>query len=761
MRSPGPRSVAGIAVWLLLLGTAPAVVSLRAEAQRATGSVRGLVVDARTGQPLARARVAIGGLPARTATNDDGRFLLADVEAGPRVLEVSLVGFALARRDIEVPAGGSIDLTIPLAEGTGTYTEQIKVTGQLFPREEPGVASQITIGSAELQDLRNLLADDPMRAVQALPGVGGTDDFRSDFSVRASDFRHIGVTLDGVPSSLLVHTVRGTDDTGSLAMINSDILESVALLAGSYPQRYGNRTGAQVDFRTRDGSRDRLQARLAVSAINASLVAEGPIGRARRGSWLVSLRKSYLDWLVREIDPSTTGTFGFVDGHGRAVYDLAPRHTLQLNLVAGRSRFDERDETPGINSLEVGRHRSVMAGAALRTTFGGTAALTQRLSAVFNRFANSNATALPLDRGTERDVSYRADLTATGPRSTLIEAGLHLQALRATGEDYGYDGSGLRVRSSTFASRHARQGGYALARFRPVSVLAVSPGLRVDRWTLTGETLASPWVQAELRLPLALLVAAGTGLYRQAPEIFQVDGPRGGDLRAERAHHVDAGIGQQAGAWRWQAAFFSRAEEDVVWLPESEPRLVAGRVVIPDGSSRYANALSGRVRGVEVSLRRRDVNGLSGWIAYAYAKSAFEDPATGASFPADAEQRHSLNVYATYRLTSRTSVSGRLRAATNLPLAGYYRSDGTRYLVTDVRNAERLPVYSRLDLRGTRTFDVRGGRLTLFVEIINVYNRRNLRVRNNPPVNRRTGEVRNLTEKLFPIVPSAGVLVEF
>jgi hypothetical protein len=238
-------------------------------AQRSTGSVRGVVVDARTGQPLARARIGVEARPIRTTTNDAGRFLLADLDTGPLRLEISLVGYGLAHRDLVLDPGGSIELTIPLSEGTSTYTEEVHVAGELFQREEVGVASQMTIGNAELQNLRGLLADDPLRAVQTLPGVGGSDEFRSDFSVRASDYAHIGVTLDGVPSALLVHTVQHADDTGSLAMINSDILDGVSLLAGSYPQRYGNRTGAQVDFRTRDGSREKLQLRVAVSAINA------------------------------------------------------------------------------------------------------------------------------------------------------------------------------------------------------------------------------------------------------------------------------------------------------------------------------------------------------------------------------------------------------------------------------------------------------------------------------------------------------------
>jgi hypothetical protein len=324
----------------------------------------------------------------------------------------------------------------------------------------------------------------------------------------------------------------------------------VSLLAGSYPQRYGNRTGAQVEFRTRDGSRDRTQLRVALSAVTASMVAEGPLGRARRGSWLVSARKSYLDWLVREIDPDITGTFGFVDAQARLVYDLGPRHTLQAGFVAGRSRYDERGDTPGVNALEVGRHRSVLASLTLRSTIRPTTILTQRVYAILNRFANSNVEALPLARGTEHDRSYRADLTTSGPGGTILEAGVHVQSLRVSGEDYTYTGSPPRRLGAVFTRTHGREGAYLLARLQPARALTLSPGLRVDHWGLTAETRTSPWVQAELALPHCLLTAAGTGLYRQAPEVAFVNGPRGAPLTAERARHLDAGIGQQIGAWR-------------------------------------------------------------------------------------------------------------------------------------------------------------------------------------------------------------------
>jgi hypothetical protein len=78
-------------------------------------------------------------------------------------------------------------------------------------------------------------ADDPMRAIQALPGVATGDDFQAEFSVRGSAFRHVGVVIDGTPAPLLLHAVRAAGDSGSIAMINSDVLQRAALFAGPHP----------------------------------------------------------------------------------------------------------------------------------------------------------------------------------------------------------------------------------------------------------------------------------------------------------------------------------------------------------------------------------------------------------------------------------------------------------------------------------------------------------------------------------------------
>ena len=117
-------------------------------------------------------------------------------------------------------------------------------------------------------------------------------------------------------------------------------------------------------------------------------------------------------------------------------------------------------------------------------------------------------------------------------------------------------------------------------------------------------------------------------------------------------------------------------------------------------------------------------------------------------------------------------MSVKYRYGSNYPLLGYIGDappalglpptvDGRPLfygLATD-RNTQRLPLYSRLDVRADRGFRWSSRRIVAFVEVANVLNRTNLR--NASYGVDRAGRVFNATESLMPIVPSGGLVVEF
>jgi hypothetical protein len=230
----------------------------------------GVVLDAHLRAPLAGVMVSVDGGTMPAVTGADGRFRL-EHPAGRWVVQASLVGYGRGRVEADLAPGETRDVEILLAAGTAPFTEEVTVSPGP-PGVTPPAASEFELTAGDLLALRGVLADDPFRAVQAAPGVTTGDDFRAEFAVRGQGWRQIGVTLDGMDARLLVHSVRGVTDSGSLAIFNTDVLASARLLAGVHPQRDDGRLGARLAFDLRDGSRDRFSWRGAVSGTSASAV---------------------------------------------------------------------------------------------------------------------------------------------------------------------------------------------------------------------------------------------------------------------------------------------------------------------------------------------------------------------------------------------------------------------------------------------------------------------------------------------------------
>ena len=736
------------------------LTAIGASAQDATATIKGAIVDARTGAPLSRILVSIEGGPA-VETRPDGLFVLTGIPAGDVRLTVSAVGYGLVQRTLRVGAGETLDLKIPLSEGAAAYTETVTVTADRFERPE-AIPSQQTLGSADLQNLRGVLTDDALRAVQVLPGVATGDDFKSEFSVRGSDFSHLNFTVDGFATPFVMHMVRAVEEranTGSVSMINSDVLETVTLSNGGYPQRSGNRTGAELGFLVREGSRERNVVRASVSGTSASLTAEGPLGRARRGSWLVSGRKSYLDLIVRKLREEGL-SFGFIDAQAKMRYDLGTKQSVALTFITGKSRLRELPQQADDTDLLIADNASAILIASWRMALRRGVLTTAALGAT-NSFRNHILTGLNRERGSNQQAAARADLALPLSTTVTIETGVLAEQVDESQRKQRISGTTVTVLND-YRGDAARYGGYARARIEAGRHVVLGPGARVDYSGLTRQTTGSPWIQAEAVLPARTTLRAGAGVYRQFPDFQHVIGAFAGtDLPPERSIHFDLSVEHRVSpSVRAQIAVYHRRDEDVIRRPEADTRLVSGRLVRGLTTARFDTRLDGYARGIELVVQRSSPSGLSGWFSYAYGENRYSDRVTHESFWGDLDQRHTLNAYVFYRFTPRFSASAKYRSGSNFPIPGFYARQGDSYFVGEERNELRLPVYGRLDLRANRTFGWGRRRLTLFAEVINVLNQDNVRF-NPPRINSTTRQVTRLFDSLVPVVPSAGILVEF
>jgi carboxypeptidase-like protein/TonB-dependent receptor-like protein len=760
MRLPG-----ALALVAMMVVSSPAVAA-QASAPAGTGRIQGTVVDARTGTPLPGVVVGIQQTPIKTVTDSAGAFALVSVPAGRQPLLVTLVGYGLARPLVTVPPNGTVSITIPLSDGTSTYTE--RVTVQADPFRSPGsvVPGEQSLTSGDLMNLRGVLTDDPFRAVQALPGVATGNDFRSDFSIRGSDSRHLSLTVDGVQTRWPLHIVRDHEDSGSIALINGDILDHVTVASGVYPvQQQVGRTGAWVDFSIREGSRDARIVHGAVGTTSASFVTEGPIGQTHRGSWLASIRQSYVQWLIKKLDDSGSTAFGFMDAQAKIVYDVTPRQQLQLTAIAGRSRLDDSAEEPDSNSITVGRTRAGLLLAGWRSTIGSTLVVTQRVALAGTSFHNDGTLGPILADGSSSSSSYRS-LVAWAPKAAwLAQVGVLVQRDRDSSvfrrffdTPTGFE-NGEQV-EVVDAAEWTTSGDARLV-WKGPGAQAIDAGVLVEHSSLTGSTGASPWLIAAQPIGSRVTLRGGLGLRQQFPLAEQVVGSFGRpDVTAERARSADIGVEYRPSATlRAEVVFYDREERDRLRLEDKDTRLVDGQLIFPSLTPVWRNALRGLSRGVELVLQRRAGRGLSGWVSYAYGRTRYTDTVHDETFWADTDQRHTFNAYGQYRISSRTSFGAKLRIGSNVPLPGYFEQRGDVLVMGALRNTLRLPTYSRLDIRANHAFNYEKRRLTLFVELINVLNRTNWGAAGDVFV--RNGQVLGYLDKLFPFLPSAGILIDF
>ena len=725
-------------------------------AQTATAAITGVVVDARTSQPLAGALVEVKSPPQSAVTDMEGRFRFDAVPVGSRELLVSLVGYAFAKYEIELTLEG-VTQTIPLTEGTAAYNESMTVQGSA---REAGVAGQQSLGSAELRQLGGMTLDDPLRAVQSLSGVNASDDFYGELAVRGNGFRQLNYTLDGVPARFLLHTIRLVADGGSVSMINSDVLDHAALLRGAYSQRFDQRLGAALGFVSSEGSRERARYNLTASGTSVSMTADGPL-RATRGSWLVSARRSYLDVFLNRVLQDSSQAFGFADLFSKVVYDPSERHHIETSLLLGRSLF-EKDHVDSPEDLERATHVGWMATAAWRHTLSPKLALTHRVFLTGESYDNRDGLDAQVGTGRAADSGYRMDLGYTAGTGRVFEGGWSIERLESR-EQHAFQVPGWPIfGGEDFDSHAVKVGGYGQLAWTVRSV-TLTPGGRIDRYGLTDDWSVSPWLQVDWRASPDLTVAFNTGLHHQFPEFAEVVGRRGqAGLHPERATPLDIGVeGRLSATTQWQVTVYDREERDVVDLPDQYVRLVDGVLRPQSITSRYDNRLEGSSRGVELMLQRKSPGALSGWIAYSFARTRYKDHVTGEIFDGDFDQRHTLSVFGRRRLSDRMSVNSRWRFGSNRPIAGYLESlpDG-RFFVGAARNAARVPAYFRWDVRVDRTYTWGSRRLTLFGEVANLLDRENFR-QVPPLIDFRTGEAFEPLQSMFPILPSVGATLEF
>ncbi|HTV02452.1 MAG TPA: hypothetical protein VMF13_18025 [Luteitalea sp.] len=714
------------------------------------------VTDRDSGVPIAGVELRCGADPV-ARTDSEGQAIVAGCTAA---IDASLDDYANALVHTPLPT----EVEIRLARQPA-LTDSVTVIGPGRGQADAGVPAQIGVTREELALRRSVTLDDPLRALQQLPGVGTSDELRAELSVRGSPFRQVGLVLDEVKSRLLVHTVRGVEQTGSVALLNGDLIDAVTLTSGSGPQRFGNTVGAELAVRTRTGRTDGWHGRVLAGAIASSGSVEGPLVRDRV-TLIAGLRRSYASWLVRRVDPDVSGTFEFTDTQLKLDARLTDRQHVSAGLLAGASTYDERGRRTHANALDVGHNRTAMGTLAWQWVPGARWMVRQRVAGISSDYRNDNPDAAPLDDGSEHEWLSRTSVEWAPTASVSVDGAAQVQRFGSRGTSLVYDPDTRQPDPGvTYHGTQTMSGGHAHARWSPHRAVTVAAGARVDRVTDLAASMGG-WTQAQVALTSSLVLSASVSRHTQAPDVWQRFGPAGtASLAFESARLIDAGVGWRRGGWSVLLTGYHRHEREGFDTPGRLFRIGAnGRVTGGNPRAPWSNALKGSARGAEAVLRRQSAGGRllrwSGWVGYGYGRmtqSGGGDPEFAGAF----DQRHLVTVSLATRIGDAWDASASVRMATNWPYDGWFETatDG-RIRLSRERNALRLPDYGRGDLRVRRRVTLPHGRLFLFAEVVNVANTRNLR-QVSASIDVRTGAVSRLSERQLPIIPAIGAAFEF
>src|SRR5689334_4184270 len=172
---------------LTLLLAAIFLLVQNGSAQVDTGEVTGRVVSSRTNEPLGQVQVQLqtAGTPATATTNTafravtapDGTFRITTVPPGSYVLQTAAVDYYLVRQEFTLAAGETKNFEVVLTSSTDQRKDTVVVSAGAFGVTPEVAAAAITLEGEERKNLASVLADDPLRAVQSLPGVTSNNDF--------------------------------------------------------------------------------------------------------------------------------------------------------------------------------------------------------------------------------------------------------------------------------------------------------------------------------------------------------------------------------------------------------------------------------------------------------------------------------------------------------------------------------------------------------------------------------------------------------
>lgn len=718
--------------------------------KRYFGQITGKVVTTE-GMPVLGAEVRLDPLVTKSVSTDrEGLFTLRAVPEGSYRVIVAAPGFALGEVSVKLSRESptpelqfqlaAIEVTIDSIDVTGSYS---------IGRDEPASTSALT--AEELLELPHF-GDDIVRAIKVLPGVASNDAV-AEFTIRGSLAREVRFDVDGLEIFEPYHL---KDFQGLFSIIDPDVLGGVDLFTGGFPVEYGDRSAGVLALETFTPSRRSYE--LGISLLNAW----GSVGnRWERGSYFASARRGWLDIVLdlageEESEDEIRRGRGptYWDSLSKVSFDLGPTQVLAVQALLSsdsNDEFEREREDGGFEEESTdSSYGNYYLWARHLASVGQNGLLESMLASGRVDRDRRTAEESPTRDFEIRDVRVLDILQAQQDLSwQLGDAHFLKSGWEGRRYDAEYDyfnelalldivASYFGVEPTTrfagsFESDHL--GLYLADRWQITPRFVVEAGARWDRHSLNDEDHVSPRINGLLDLGGGWRGRFAWGHFYQSqrPNELQVEDGETSFFGAERAEHRILGLERtftaRQASWDLRLEAYQRSVRDV--RPRFEnvfqtfvlnPETANDRIrIAPEAAD---------TQGAELFLNRRGGGTFDWWINYAWSEAT--DTLEGRDVLRTTDQTHAVNLGASWRPSPRWSFSAVWIYHTGWPTTPVSAALGTGEdgepiaipVVGDLRSV-RLDDYHRLDVRASRRFARKRSVFELFIDVQNLYSRRN------------------------------------
>ena len=618
------------------------------------------------------------------------------------------------------------------------------------------------------------LGEDPIRLTQRLPGAAASGaSARAHF--RGGEDNEIGIMLNG---QWLFDPFHIRDYQSIFSAIDARAIDGVEVYTGGFPVRYGDRMSGLVLMNSLAPD-EPSHHEIGVSVFNTSFLTAGTRGD---NAWLFSARRGNLDLVI---DPMF-GQPSYFDVFGDYSIEFSSAARLSINGLYADDSVELILETdPAEVERVVSDTRNAQFWLQLQSEWSDNLSSNTVLALVdYSNRRNGETTdvekmvARVRDERDIRQISLLQDWLWAPSDTHRTQWGLQVIFSDA---QFRYDAEatfgGLQAVLRDPVTEIARSlranpngGSYAMYvsdRWKLSDRTLVEWGLRWDDQTYTAlesESQLSPRLNLMYRMSDKTELRLGAGRYQQSQPVqsLQIEDGVTNYWPAQRADQFVAGVRYLAPAdtsLRVEAFYkdisqvrprFENLYDPLGILPE----LQADRVRIAPAHA--------QAHGMEISADR--LTGAWNWWA-SYTWSKVSDRIDGRDVPRSWDQRHAVQAGISWR-DERWTVSAAASVHSGWPTTDLTLEEiGTDpdgepvyEAVPGPRNAERLPTFASLDLRVSRTFDVRRGSLLVFAEVTNALNRSNVCC-----IDWDIGDdgLESSLDYWMPLLPAVGLLWEF